>query len=694
MKLRPDFPVRDPILYRTRFRAGTRSSCAGGPATRLLRVSVGLSNESSNRGAKGRLWFDELRATDVAKDIGVANRVLVNGKVANLAGYNVAWNSRDAGLPFGGRDTRQPAANSTLNISARVEPHRFFEGTGIVLPVSFSQNQTSLKPRFTAGDDIIRTGSLAEASETRSTSRVLSTSYSRMWSERSNPLLRYTLGGVTASGGRATTESQSPTSVANSSTTTMGVNYNVALRQLMPIPLPLTRAQLFPLPERFYWAYNTTNTQTEAFTRVFGTDSLRPSSSQNGRATGLSFGMDSRPVDMLSHHIEGNRNLALEGVRQEKLGGLNMGRLTSWRQSLASHLALNPTPFLRPSFSWSSSYNQTNDTQSPDLEARSIANGQELSVNWDLPFDRLTVTGMTVAPPPPKADSGAAPKRPRRNLLPWRQLLSRIGPVSTDGRIGRNSTYSRLTGTASPLYLFGLAENPGFDENRVFAQPGNVSSNGVDWRGNARTTVPIAFGSSIQMRASYGERTNNLNGTKSRFRDLRFPDFEVQYGRIANLIGITRIFDNPQFRTAYARSTSEDYQNSRHTRTGTSRSDDFRPLFSVRGRFKNGTGRRPATGAAQHRARAVPARQLESHGPDHRRQHQPHALVLAGAEGDRAGQGDDDPQECQLVAHVRVLEAEGRCEGGRRGEAREPRGSHPAQHERHRHLRLQHKRHR
>jgi cell surface protein SprA len=263
-----------------------------------------------------------LRATDVAKDIGVANRVLVNGKVANIMEYNVAWNSRDADFLSVGETRGSGNANSTLNISARVEPHRFFEGTGIVLPVSYSQNQTSLKPRFTAGDDIIRTGSLAEASETRSTSRVLSTSYSRMWSERSNPLLRYTLGGVTASGGRATTESQSPTSVANSSTTTMGVNYNVALRQLMPIPLPLTKAQLFPLPERFYWAYNTTNTQTEGLhARV---RHRQPAPIQQPERPGdrpqFRHGLAARGHAEPPHR--GNRNLALEGVRQEKLGGL------------------------------------------------------------------------------------------------------------------------------------------------------------------------------------------------------------------------------------------------------------------------------------------------------------------------------------------------------------------------------------
>src|SRR5262249_25997396 len=90
-------------------------------------------------------------------------------------------------------------------------------------------------------------------------------------------------------------------------------------------------------------------------------------------------------------------------------------------------------------------------------------------------------------------------------------------------------------------------------------------------------------------RASAGDKTSNFNGVKTRSRDWRFPDFEVQYGRVANILGLTRFLDQPQLRTAYARSNSVDYQNSRSIISGTSISDDFRPLFSVRGRFRNGT---------------------------------------------------------------------------------------------------------
>lgn len=587
--------LRDPILFRTTLADGSRLTIKGRPSfTRLLRISFGVLNEDTTRAVRysGQLWFDEMRATDIAKDVGFANRVLVSGRVANLMDYNVSWNSRDADFLSVGETRGSGNRNSNLSVNTRFEPHRFFEGTGIQLPVSYSQNQNSSRPRFAAGDDIVREGRIAEQSETRSTARTVTASYSRVWSDRSNPILRYTIGGLTGNISRSSTDARSPTSVSNSTNVSAGVSYQITPRRLLPLPMPFTKTMLFPLPERAYWNYGVTTTRSTAFTRVFGTDDLVPSSSQNGRAANLDFGADTRPFDLLSHHVEGRRNLSLGGVRNEKLAGLNLGRLVSWRQSFSSHLAINPSPWLRPSFNWSSNYYQNNDTQSPDIGTRAIGNGQELGVTWDFPFDRLNANLPQAPKVVAKPDTSAGakpPAAPKRPALPWRGWLSHLGAVSADGRIGRTSNYTRMFGTASPLYLIGLAENPGYDGGRISALPGNQSQSGIDWRGNARTTIPLMFGTSIQTRVSVGDRTNNSNGVLQRNRDFRFPDLEVQYGRVANLIGLSRFLDGAQLRTAYARNYSIDYQNSRSQRTGNSRSDEFRPLFSVRGRLKNGT---------------------------------------------------------------------------------------------------------
>ncbi len=599
VKLNTDFVnLRDPILYYTTLPNGDHLTIKGRPSfTRLLRISFGVLNEDTTRAYRytGQLWFDELRATDVAKDVGFADRLLVNGRWANLLDYNVAWTSRDANFLSVG-DTRGSGNHDTnLNVSTHFEAERFFEGTGILLPVTYTQNEFTSRPRFSAGDDIVRTGALADQSATHSVSRAIGATYSRVWSDRSNPFLRLTLGGLNANINRSSTESTAPTSISSSDNVAGGVTYQVALRQLMVVPLPFTKAALFPLPERFYWNYGVSTTKSTAYTREFGSDVLTQSSSQNGRAASVDFGADARPVDMLTYHVEGHRNLSLDGVRMDRVGFINFGRLTSWRQGFNSHLSLNPNPWMRPAFNWSSNYGQINDTQSPDLGSRSISNGQDLSVNWDLPFDRLAGPPPTVSHAPARHDSsGRVVRAPhashgRRSLLPWRELLSHLGPLSTDGRIGRTSNYSRVGGTASPLYLIGLAENPGFETGKIYEQLGNTSATGLDWRTNAHTNIPVVFGSSVAARFTYGDRTNNNNGVLTRTRDWRFPDLEVNYGRLADMLGLSNILQGPQLRTAYARSYSVDYQNSRTERSGDSRSDDWRPLFSIRGRFRNGT---------------------------------------------------------------------------------------------------------
>ena len=594
-KLDPGFPQLDPILYHTALDNGDSLILKGRPSfTRLLRISIGVVNHSTTRKYTGQLWFDELRATDVARDVGVADRVYVNGRVANLFDYNVAWNSRDANFLSVGDSRGSGSKVTSLTVATHFSPERFFEGTGIQLPISYTQNENVSQPRFSAGDDIVRTGQLSNASETRNIARTLSANYSRVWSDRSNPFLRYTLGGITANINRTTTEGHAPTgfgtSFSTGTSTSAAVSYQVALRPLASIPMPLTRARLFLLPERFYWNYGVSQTEASSYTRLAVNDSIVPSVNQQGRAAGVNFGADARPVDLLTYHVEGQRNLALSGVHLEKLGFINFGRLTGWRQSFGSHVAVGPSWF-KPSFGWSSNYNQTNDIQSADLGNRLIGNGTDLTVNLDMPFDRLAGVGSTspARPPTPGDTTQKKSKPPRRLFRPLRNLLSRLGPISTDGRIGRTSSYSSVSGTASPLYLVGLAENPGFDQGRVFAQPGNVSASGIDWRGNAHTTIPLAFGASLLARASAGDRTSNLNGVKTRSRDWRFPDIEVQYGNLASLLGLTKILDSPQLRSAYARNNSVDYQNSRTVISGTSHSDDFRPLFSIRGRLRNGT---------------------------------------------------------------------------------------------------------
>ncbi|HEV2106270.1 MAG TPA: cell surface protein SprA, partial [Candidatus Eisenbacteria bacterium] len=139
-KLAPNYPrlISDTTVFRTAFGPpGDSLVIKGSPSfTRLLRISIGVVNRNpAKRYPRGQLWFDELRATNVAKDAGFANRVLVNGKVANLATYNLAWNHQDANFLSVGQSVGSGTSNDNVAFTSTFEPYHFFEGTGILLPL-------------------------------------------------------------------------------------------------------------------------------------------------------------------------------------------------------------------------------------------------------------------------------------------------------------------------------------------------------------------------------------------------------------------------------------------------------------------------------------------------------------------------------------------------------------------------------
>ena len=85
--------------------------------------------------------------------------------MSNLLTYNFSWNGRDANFQSVGESRGSGNTQNQITAGTSVDLHRFFEGTGIVLPVALNYARNSSRPRFTAGDDVIRTGALEAASD-------------------------------------------------------------------------------------------------------------------------------------------------------------------------------------------------------------------------------------------------------------------------------------------------------------------------------------------------------------------------------------------------------------------------------------------------------------------------------------------------------------------------------------------------
>ncbi|OGF16991.1 MAG: cell surface protein SprA [Candidatus Eisenbacteria bacterium RBG_16_71_46] len=594
LKLDPDFPKTGIIEYHA---AGPGLSSAGPDSliihgrpsfTRLRRVSFGIVNARTDpaRVAEGgQLWFDELRAIDVARDVGRAQRVQVNGRMANLMAYNVSWNGRDANFLSVGEARGTGSSTDQLLLSTNFDLHRFFEATGIVLPVNLAYSRNSSKPRFAAGDDIVRTGALSDVSESRNEARSWGANYSRAWSERAHPLLRYTLGGITSSINGTQTNGRTPSSVDTSTTLNATVNYGISPRSILVLKLPGTNTKFYPLPERFFWNYALSTRRSRYYDRL--QDSTRTLVLRNdlqGRSGTIAFGADTRPFDFFHHHFEGTRNLTLGDQLTERVGFINLGKVVNWRQAMDARYALSRGPWLNPTLGWRSGYAQNNGPElSSDLSVRSIANSQGVTANWDLPFDRLS--RRSAAP----SDSGAAGGGGGAVLA---KLLSNLGTINSEFSVNWSSAYSRVLGTPSPLYLAGLSRDPGFSSDssagRVTAAFGNQGSLARDWRAASRARIGLGFGASVSSRAEVSSRRSESNLVTRRTDSSRFPDLDVDYGRVPNVIGLDRLMNAPRLRTAYNRSRSTDYL-SGDVRTGIATSSEWRPLIGIQGDLKNGT---------------------------------------------------------------------------------------------------------
>lgn len=588
LKLRPDFPKTGDILYRA---PGPNPNeeyvIKGRPSfTRLRRISFGVINRAGRVFPSGQLWLDEIRATDVARDAGRAQRVQVNGRMSNLLNYGFNWNGRDENFQSVGEARGSGSATDGMSLNTALDLHRFFEATGIVLPMRFDYTTSKASPRFTAGDDVVRTGALAEASETKNTSRSFGVSYNRTWSPRSNPFLLYTLGGLSGNFGHGMATSRNPTLVDTSKSMTYNVNYTIAPRRLLQMEVPGTKLKFHPLPERVYWNYQLNTNESRTYDRQRdSTGSLALRNFTKGRTATLVFGTESRPFDLLGHSFQATRNLTLPEQLREQIGFMNLGRVVTWNQRFDARYAVTRLgSWVKPSLSWVSTYRQNNGPElSPDLGTRSIANSQSLTGTWDLPFDKL-VTRTAVVP--------AGRDTVKRPAVPlWRALLSRMGAIRTDGQIATGSSYSRLSGTPPFLYLVGVSREPGLEADssgRVRAQFGNRSDQSLDWRMGANTRLDLGFGAYLTSRGSYASNLRTSNDVANRQNRISFPDLDVEYGRVVDVIGLKRLLRNPQLKTAYGRSKTVDFSNSNQP-TNLSTSSEWRPLIRLTGDLKDGT---------------------------------------------------------------------------------------------------------
>jgi hypothetical protein len=126
-------------------------------------MSVSVKNHSHTPHT-GQIWLDELRVSDVRKDVGMAARITASGSLADLAAYNVSYEHRDAYFRGLSQATRGGSSNNlgsgqesnSLSFGTSTELGKFLPRSwGARLPVSYSYSTSNSIPLLRSNSDVV-----------------------------------------------------------------------------------------------------------------------------------------------------------------------------------------------------------------------------------------------------------------------------------------------------------------------------------------------------------------------------------------------------------------------------------------------------------------------------------------------------------------------------------------------------------
>jgi len=144
----------------------------------------------------GEVWLDEIRVTDVRRDIGMAGRITVTGNMADLLNYSFSMQSQDPYFRGVSAATRGGSSNNlgsgktqtSFNFNTTMNFEKFFPRSwGSRIPISFTYSKSKTTPLLRTNSDIILPEDTRQ--EEQSISETHSVSVSESFSKKGNNLL-------------------------------------------------------------------------------------------------------------------------------------------------------------------------------------------------------------------------------------------------------------------------------------------------------------------------------------------------------------------------------------------------------------------------------------------------------------------------------------------------------------------------
>jgi hypothetical protein len=521
--------------------------------TRVRRIVFGVRNASVEP-QTGSVWFDDLRLDNVIRDMGTALRFDVDAGFADFMTLSTRLLTRDEDFlsigSSGGRSLARGfgSRQRDLNVQSTINLHKFFETSGVKLPVAFNLVHNRELPEFSAGDDVVLTPEQSTLQERGTVGRTYSANFSRQ--STSTGVLKYTLDAFKAHFSLSDARNLSQTRRDSSRTILVGLNYGVnpTFR-----PIKLGNSEIRYYPDNITLSAQVNSDRYFSFdrdlqdpnTRDMVSADYRKAASLSG-ATAFTFLKSVRT----GYRIDSRRDLTFDNPASW-LGGLNIG----WETERSMNLDINWTPpvlrLLAPTVSFRGG---SRDNHSPQIQlatdsvqVRDLNSSQTLTGGFSVPISLLTGTsGATL-------DSASGT---------WKRIQGQFGRAGRlqDIRVSlsanNTSNYDKATGIPRWSYQLGLTNHPGADIE--------LTARGRRAVGNQRSAqlasgIDLPLGISLKSSYSWNRhRDENTNNAPRVGRTVTWPQFDIDWrsfqGKIPRL-GL--IFKSLNLESRYTHDRSE-----------------------------------------------------------------------------------------------------------------------------------------
>ncbi|MBK7141654.1 MAG: cell surface protein SprA [bacterium] len=143
-------------------------------------MAAGILNKDSTEKANGEIWLDELRVTNVRKDVGQAVRLDVVGNLADVGSYNFQWENKN---PYFRGISATTRGGSSDNLGGGSEDESYSYGVSLnmhmflprswnaSLPVGFNYSKATQLPLLRTNSDIVLPADVREEERVTSITR-------------------------------------------------------------------------------------------------------------------------------------------------------------------------------------------------------------------------------------------------------------------------------------------------------------------------------------------------------------------------------------------------------------------------------------------------------------------------------------------------------------------------------------------